>query len=530
MNRLTAVLLIAALIPATPVVAAPTRHPAAPGPIDPYAAPVAPKPAKPAAGKPAKPAEPVPVDPYAEPARPIGPAPAPIGPAPPPIGPAPAPIGPAPAPIAPVDPYAPPAPVAKPGSTKPAPVPAPPADAPIDPTAAPARVRFDLAAVQGLLAVQHLDGWLLADDGAANPIARQLVNPDGAPQRRWFYLIPAEGQPTVLVHTSEINDFARVPGRKLAYTGFRDLEKGLRAILKGKKTIAMEYSAKGALPSISRTDAGTLELVRGLGVLVKGSEGLVSFTKALWGPEGRKSHYVAVHHLTELRKEALAFVAKQVGDVQERLVHGMQMRGLVGPPPVVAAGANTADPYYVPSAGRSANINRGDLLLISLAGKVDGDGGIFAEVTWVAYVGDAVPDRMAKAFDVVALARDEAIKVIRTRLEHHRAVKGFEVDDAARGFIGKAGWVEQFVHRTGHSIDSDLQGGGADLDDYEVKDARNLVQGSGFTIAPGVYFPNELGVRAEVCAFLGTRGLEVTTPAQDAIEVLLPRPGAPRAP
>jgi hypothetical protein len=230
---------------------------------------------------------------------------------------------------------------------KPPPKDPPKQDVPADPygdtaPAPSARSHFDLSAVQGLLAVQRLDGWLLSDDGAQNPIARQLVNPDGAPARRWFYLIPANGDPIALVHTSEMNDFARTPGKHIAYTGYKDLEKGLRAILKGKKTIAMEYSPKGALPSIARTDAGTLELVRGLGVTVRGSEGLVAFTKALWGPEGRKAHYVAEHHLTELRKEALAYAAKQVAagaaiteyDLQQRIVHGMQMRGLVGPPPV----------------------------------------------------------------------------------------------------------------------------------------------------------------------------------------------------
>ncbi|HTJ42807.1 MAG TPA: M24 family metallopeptidase [Kofleriaceae bacterium] len=419
---------------------------------------------------------------------------------------------------------------------KPPPKDPPKQDVPPDPygdtaPAPSARSHFDLSAVQGLLAVQRLDGWLLSDDGAQNPIARQLVNPDGAPARRWFYLIPANGDPIALVHTSEMNDFARTPGKHIAYTGYKDLEKGLRAILKGKKTIAMEYSPKGALPSIARTDAGTLELVRGLGVTVRGSEGLVAFTKALWGPEGRKAHYVAEHHLTELRKEALAYAAKQVAagaaiteyDLQQRIVHGMQMRGLVGPPPVVAAGANTADPYYVPSKERAAPIKQGDLLVVSFAGRVADDGGIYAETTWVAYVGDVVPEKYAKAFDVVALARDEAITLIKTRLEHHRAIKGSEVDDAARAFVTKAGWADQFVHRTGHSIDSDLQGGGADLDDYEVKDTRNLVQGSGFTIAPGVYFPGEFGLRAEVCAFLGTQGLEVTSTPQDQIEALLPK-------
>jgi Xaa-Pro dipeptidase len=429
----------------------------------------------------------------------------------------------------------------KPRTPAPAPKPAPPktpgatpGDAPTDPygdatPAGPPRAHFDLAAVQGLLAVQRLDGWLLSDDGAANPIARRLVNPEGAPARRWFYLIPASGDPIALVHTSEVGDFARVPGKHVAYTGYRDLEKSLRAMLKGKKTLAMEYSPKAALPSISRTDAGTLELVRGLGVTVRGSEGLVGFTKALWGPEGRKSHYVAAHHLTELRKEALQYVATQITagapitehDLQQQIVKGLQMRGLIGPPPVVAAGVNTADPYYVPSKERSAPIARGDLIVISFAARQADEGGVFAEITWVAYVGDSVPEKYGKAFDVVALARDEAITLIRSRLEHHRAVKGFEVDDAARKFIEKAGWADQFVHRTGHSIDSDVQGGGADLDDYEVKDTRNLVQGSGFTIAPGVYFPGEFGLRAEVCAFVGTKGLEITTTPQDQIEALL---------
>ena len=208
------------------------------------------------------------------------------------------------------------------------------------------------------------------------------------------------------------------------------------------------------------------------------------------------------------------------------------MRGVVGPPPVVAAGVDTADPYYVPSKERSATIKRGDLLVIPIAGRLEREGGIYAEVTWVAYVGDQVPERLAKAFDVVALARDEAINLIRGRLEHHRAIKGYEVDDAARKFIAKAGWADQFVHRTGHSIDSDLQGGGADLDDYEVHDTRNLVVGSGFTIAPGVYFPGEFGMRAEVDAFLGTKGLEVTTPVQDQVDAILPagRAGAGRRP
>jgi Xaa-Pro dipeptidase len=418
----------------------------------------------------------------------------------------------------PVDPYA------------EAPSPAPSAPAPVPSAPAPVtQGGLDLAAVQGLLAVQRLDGWLLHDRDGQNPVARRLVAPDGAPMRSWFYLIPVQGQPFAIVHAAEAGSFARVAGRKVTYTSYKDLEKSLRAMLKGKKSIAMEYSAKSALPSLSRIDAGTVELVRGLGVNVRSSDGLVQFTKALWGDAGRTAHHVAVHHLTEIRKEALTFVARQLAagstvsehDVQQRIVKAMAMRGLVGPPPVVAAGANSADPYYAPSAERSANIQRGDVILLSLAGKLDRPSGVYAATTWIAYAGDKVPERVAHAFDVVALARDEALALIADRVRRRRAVKGFEVDRAARTFVGRAGFADRFVHRTGHSIDADLQGGGADLDDHEVKDTRALVTGSGFTVGPGIYTPGEFGVRAEVSVYLGKGGLEVTTPSQEQVEALL---------
>lgn len=392
---------------------------------------------------------------------------------------------------------------------------------------------LDVTAVQGLLAVQTLDGWLLYDRDGQNPIAQQLVKPTGSPARAWFYLIPEQGDATLLCHQSEAQSFDALPGKKLTYAGYRELGKQLKGMLKapkGKKlNVAMEYSPKGAVPSVSRVDAGTIELVKGLGVVIKSSATLVQFTKALWGSAGRKQHYVAVHHLNELRKDALAWIAREVTagrtvselDVRERLVKAMKMRGLEGPAPVVAAGAHTADPFYVPSEASSAVIQKGDLVVLSLAGRTGHEDGIYAATTWVAYVGDAVPERMASAFEVVSLARDEAIALITDRVKRRRAVKGSDVDKAARDFIGKANLADRFVHRTGHAIDSDLQGAAADLDDYEVQDTRPLVVGTGFTIGPGVYFSAEFGVRAEVSAYLGAKGLEVTTPKQESIEALL---------
>jgi Xaa-Pro dipeptidase len=407
-------------------------------------------------------------------------------------------------------------------------------EAPVDPYAAatpiPRRVGLaDVATVQGLLAVQRLDGWLLFDRDGENPIAVRLVAPDGHPTRPWFYMIPARGNPVALVHSAEVRSFDHLAGTKLTYQGYRDLDKQLRAMLKGVKMVAVEYSAKAAVPSVSRVDAGTLEVIRAAGVQVKSSDTLVQYTKAIWGDAGRTAHYVAVHHVVELRKEALAYVVKQLHDlmpvteydVQQRLVHGMTMRGLVGAPPVVAAGANTADPYYVPSADKSAEIKRGDLIVISLAAKVDRPEGIYAAQTWCAVAAQAVPEPVAKAFETTSLARDQAAALIGDRVRKHRAVTGAEVDIATRAFVKKAGFADRILHRTGHSIDNDLRGGGADLDDFEVRDSRILTPGTGFTIGPGLYFPGQFGVRAEVSVYLAPGGPEITTPAQDEVEALL---------
>jgi Xaa-Pro aminopeptidase len=255
----------------------------------------------------------------------------------------------------------------------------------------------------------------------------------------------------------------------------------------------------------------------------------VQYTKAIWGDAGRTAHYVAVHHIIELRKEALALATKRLQaqqpvteyELQQLIVHGMQIRGLVGPPPVVAAGVNTADPYYVPTAARTAAIREGDVIVISIAAKLDKPEGIYAAQTWVAVADKFVPDRVHQAFETASLARDQAIVLIKDRMTKHRPVTGAEVDDATRALIKKAGLADHIMHRTGHSIDNDLQGGGADLDDFEVKDTRTLVPGTGFTVGPGLYFPGQFGVRTEVSVYLAPSGPELTTPAQDEVEVLL---------
>ncbi len=503
----------------TPAPKAPAKKKPAPKPADPYAGPAPDDPyaaAKPDAPKPdpkkapkspkGKPADPYADAPETKPADPFPPAvPADVG-----VTEAKVKSDPK-APKKPVDPYA-----------------APEANA--SPPAIPLRVAItDPAAVQGLLAVQRLDAWLLYDRDNENPIARRIVSPDGNPSRPWFYLVPARGQPIAIVHEAEKRSFEHLPGTKLTYTGYKELDKQLKVMLKGIKSVALEYSSKASVPSVSRVYAGTLELIRAAGVQVRSSDMLVQYTKAIWGDAGRTAHYIAAHHLVELRKDALAFVAKQIQagapiseyDVQQRLTKGMVTRGLSGTAPVVAAGVNTADPYYVPTAAKTAPIRRGDLLVISLAAKVDKPEGVYAAQTWCAVVDSTVRDDIKKAFETATLARDQALSLITDRLRKGRPLTGAEVDQTTRAFLKKSGYGDKVMHRTGHSIDNDWQGAGADLDDLEVHDSRILLAGTGVTVGPGLYVAGQFGVRTEVSVFLSPAGPEITTPAQDAIETLL---------
>jgi Xaa-Pro aminopeptidase len=394
---------------------------------------------------------------------------------------------------------------------------------------ASARPVVDVEAAQAILAVQRLDGWLLAQTGSQNQVATELVAPSGTTSLAWFYFIPAQGTPSAVVHQSEAALFQGVPGQVVQYTDSRDLKKKLRGVLKKARKVAMEHAPASKIPALNRVDTATMKMVRGFGLKVSSSAELVQFTKSLWGPDGRVSHYVAIHHLTRLKDAALAHVAAELRagrpvselDVQELIQKGYEVRGLQGPPPVVAAGASTADPDYVPSAQRWSPIKQGDLLVLDLSARVAGaERPIYARLAWVAFVGDAVPDKVSQPFAQVAAARDAAIKFIDDRVQRRRPVKGFEVDQLARAALVKAR-VGDFPHPLGHSLDTSLKGDGANLDDKVSHDTRNLVMGAGFTVGPGVYSKGDFGVRSVVDVYIGRNGVEVTSPTQQQVTPVL---------
>jgi Xaa-Pro aminopeptidase len=322
-----------------------------------------------------------------------------------------------------------------------------------------------------------------------------------------------------------------VPGKKIEYSTWRELDTGLRQLLKNRRRVAMEYSPGGELPWFSHVDAGTVEQVKAAGVEVVSSAELVQTAKTRWGKAGRASHYLAAHHLNALKDDAFAWIAAEVRagrkptewDVQQRLWQAYATRGLAADhAPIVAVNENAANPHYAPEKATAKAIGKGDLVVIDLWARVSGDEtAIYADITWVGYVGESVPARFADPFKVVVAARDAAVTFVTDRVKARKPVRGFEADRAARDVIEKAGYGDRFIHRTGHSIDTADHGDGANLDDYETHDTRTLIQGAGFSVEPGIYLPGEFGLRSEIDCYIGTNGLEVTTEAQKEIVPLL---------
>ncbi|MGH9172808.1 MAG: M24 family metallopeptidase [Vicinamibacterales bacterium] len=389
----------------------------------------------------------------------------------------------------------------------------------------------DVAGVQQALREQGLDGWLWYDFQGANPIAQRMAGLAGGrhlASRRWFYLIPASGEPRGLVHAIERHNLDPLPGPKTPYAGRTQLESGLKTLLSGTRRIAMEYSPKGAIPYVSRVDAGTIELVRAQGVEVVSSGDLIQQFEARWSDEAISSHYQAAEKLYRVKDKAFAAAAERVRngvpttefDLQQMMWQWFAAEGLVSDSaPNVSAQENAGNPHYLPNEHASRPIRPNELLLLDLWGKLDTPGAVFADITWVGFTGKQVPEEMSKVFGAVRDARDAAVDVVEEAARTGRDVRGFELDRAARAVIDAAGYGNYIMHRTGHSLGETVHGNGAHLDDYETHDERRLLPGTGFTIEPGIYF-DRFGVRTEINVVWGKSGPVVTGPRQHEIVLL----------
>ena len=391
---------------------------------------------------------------------------------------------------------------------------------------------MDIAAIQAALRSEGLDGWLLYDFHGSNPIAQQLAGLNGGPHmttRRWYYLIPATGDPVGLVHAIERGTLDHLPGEKIVYAGRLQLEAGLTRLLNGVHQVAMEYSPRGAIPYLSRLDAGTAEAIRERGVQIVSSGDLVQQFEAAWSPEQLESHRAASASLHRIKDRAFAAAAAALRtggplgefDLQQRMVQWFEEEGLISDSaPVVAVGGNAGNPHYLPTRDASRLITRDEVLLLDLWGKHTHPGAVFADITWVGVTAQQPPAEPARAFAAIVQARDAAVTLVQEKARQGETVRGWELDRAARTVLEQAGYANHILHRTGHSLGEAVHGNGVHLDDYETHDERRVLPGSGFTIEPGLYF-DDFGVRTEINVFRSDTSAEVTGPRQMTLVTLV---------
>ena len=371
---------------------------------------------------------------------------------------------------------------------------------------------FDLPAVQEALQQFGFDGWLLYDFRGSNVLARRVLGMGEMPvtSRRFFYCVPARGEPMRLVHRIESGALDHLPGSKSIFLKWQELEAGIGKLLGGMKRVAMEYSPRNGNPYVSRVDAGTVELVKSLGIEVASSGDLIQLFEAAWDDDQIRSHFAAEKVTDSAFGVAWKFIADAIrsnGETNEVAVQQVIMDHFAKHnlttyhPPIVGVGPNSGDPHYETGTGANTTFRSGDFVLVDLWGKLDQPRAVYSDLTRTGFVGESVPAQFTKVFEIVARARDAAIACVTSAFAEKRPLQGWEVDDACRAVIVAAGYGDRFVHRTGHSIGQEVHGNGANIDNLETHEERLILPRTCFSIEPGIYLP-EFGVRSEVDVFV----------------------------
>jgi Xaa-Pro dipeptidase len=385
---------------------------------------------------------------------------------------------------------------------------------------------LNLTEIQRAIQEEGLDAWLFFDHHRRDPLAYRILglSPDLIATRRWYYLIPANGEPVGLVHRIEPKSLDGLPGPKRQYSEWTEQVAQLRQLLSGCRNVAMQYSPNCAVPYVSMIDAGTVELVRSTGVEVRGSANLVQLFEARWTDDQLRSHLEAGKRVDAIRAASFLFIGEQLKSsagvtewqTQQFIREAFAREGMVTDHgPIVAVNENASNPHYEPTAEVHRSIRRGDLVLIDMWAKLDRPDAVYYDITWTGYCGDAAPDAIIKVFQTVTGARDAAIRTLQQSLDLGKTIHGYDVDDAARGYISDGGYGEYFVHRTGHSIGTEVHGAGANMDNFETHDDRRIIPRTCFSIEPGIYLP-DFGIRSEVNVYVDSK-IRVTGEIQDSI-------------
>jgi Xaa-Pro dipeptidase len=386
---------------------------------------------------------------------------------------------------------------------------------------------MNIQEIQSAIREQALDGWLFFDHHHRDPLAYRVLrfSPPGLVSRRWYYFIPATGEPRRLVHRIESANLDALPGSKRAYSTWQEQRRELTQLLDGARRIAMQYSPECAIPYVSMVDAGTIELVRQTGVEIVSSADLIQYFEARWTRDQLESHLEAGRLVDDIRRRAFGFIGDRIRasqpvrewDVQRFILEQFEARGLLTDHgPNVSVNANASNPHYEPTAESSAAIRPADVVLIDLWAKLKRPDAVYYDITWMGFCGADPPSRLENVFAVVTGARDRAIRRVQDAAAAKQPLCGFEVDDAARSYIREQGYADYFFHRTGHSIGVEVHGAGANMDNLETHDERRVIPWTCFSIEPGVYLP-EFGVRSEVNVFVNETSARITGEKQEQI-------------
>jgi Xaa-Pro aminopeptidase len=388
---------------------------------------------------------------------------------------------------------------------------------------------MNLTEIQSALRERNFDAWLFYDHHHRDPIAYRIL---GLPEnlhvtRRWYYVIPAQGEPRKLVHRIESYHLDSLPGPKQAYSAWQEQHEELKSMLSPYKTVAMQYSPNNSIPYISLVDGGTIELLRSFGKTIVSSGDLVSRFEAVWTEAQITSHFAARDAVDAITMATFKEIGTRVNnggtfehEIQRFILDAFKREGLITDgPPIVAVNANSGNPHYGSSKEKPVPIRKGDFVLLDIWAKKDAPDAVFYDITWTGVVGTAPTGRQQEIFNIVRNARDAGFARVKSAMEDGQKIAGWQVDEATRDSITKAGYGNYFTHRTGHSIGVEVHANGANMDNLETKDEREIIQNSCFSIEPGIYLP-EFGVRSEFDVLVRNGKAEVTGKIQNELVLI----------
>ncbi len=381
--------------------------------------------------------------------------------------------------------------------------------------------KFNLNAIQKSLLELKIDGWLFYDFMGSDSIGRSILGISSKEKnnRGWYYYIPYQGAPSKLVHGIESKIFDHLPGKKEVYIDRREMIEKLHSLFKAGQKIALQYSPYNAIPTISKIDAGTFELLKSFKLNLISSGDLIQQFDACLSKIQLNTHINVSKELDEVLKKALQYIKHKVQkhqeitelSLQKFLKKQIKAHGLVTDmEPVVATGDNTANPHYSTGETNNSPIHVRRLVQLTFCAKEKKDDAVYSSISWVAYIGDEVPPEYQNNFKIVKNCRDKMMEFIDQSLKRKKKIRGWEVDDFTRKYVEKEGLIGNFLHRSGHSLGISCYAHAVNLDNLETKDDRQIIPGLCLSISPGVYFA-DYGMKTEINIHTDSKGVRLST-------------------